>query len=233
MKKMLFLVMALVVVAFALPALAQSVNDNDIYENTNANGNAIGYRSTNNQYQNANFGDISKAPVNKSNISINNNGAGNSDNSDNSYATFMNKSSLSIDGVGNNNQVGNQDFYLGVDLTAVNSANNNTVYAGNMMVAFQNQYQFTHQFDHQMAFGAAFQETENCNFFIPIQPIHLSQTNTGITAGNGAGAVVGISSNAFNAGGGSIQGMFGTSLNLGGIAQNQAAANVVTAFSAQ
>jgi hypothetical protein len=82
-------------------------------------------------------------------------------------------------------------------------------------------------------FSQAFQNTTDCNFFIPINPVHLSQSNTGLTGGDFAGAVVGPSSNAFNAGGGSIQGMFGVSLNTGGVAQNQAAANVVTAFSAQ
>uniref|UniRef100_A0A7V4G9B4 Uncharacterized protein n=1 Tax=Desulfobacca acetoxidans TaxID=60893 RepID=A0A7V4G9B4_9BACT len=231
MKKLLVLLMALAVLAFALPAFAN--DDNDIYKNDQALGNSVGDNNTNNQYQNANFGDRDAGLINKSRITYQNNDAGNVDDSDYSSARFMNKSRLTISGVGNNNSIGNRTLYLGVDLTATNSLNNNTVYGGDMEFAFQYQYQYAHQYDHQMAFGSAFQDTENCNFYIPIQPVHLSQSNTGITGGDYAGAVVGPSSNAFNSTGSSFQGMVGVSLNTGGVAQNQAAANVVTAFRAQ
>jgi len=253
MKKLLVFAMALALVALALPAFAE-VSDNDINGNAGAIGNTQGVgNNQNNQFNGAVFGDkYDGGAVNGTTFNVNNNGAGN--NIDNSQSVFMNKSTLDISGngsnndidnsgagsflnksavvvagTGNDNWIGNQAYFI--NLQATDSVNNNVLYLGSTEHAWQNQYQNTHQFDHQLNFPTTFQDSTDAAIFMPINPVHLSQNNTGMNVGDYAGAALAASAVGFNATGANISGMYLGSANTGGVAQNQAAANVVTAFS--
>lgn len=233
MKKLLVLAMALVLVAFALPAFAQ-VQSNDINDNGAAAGNTQGYNNNNtNQFLNANAGDqYTGGGVNGGSVTVNDNFSRNT--VDTSIGLLLNKSAVTVTGSFNETNV--TANAATISITATDSLNGNTVYVGPMNLAWQYQYAYTHQFDHQMNFPTTFQDSTDAAIYMPINPVHLSQSNTGITAGVGAGACVGGalggSGVAFNATGADISGMFLGGLNAGGVAHNQAAANVVTAFSA-
>uniref|UniRef100_A0A7V4G994 Secreted protein n=1 Tax=Desulfobacca acetoxidans TaxID=60893 RepID=A0A7V4G994_9BACT len=229
MKKLFVLIMALVLVALALPALAQN-DHNDIYENGAANGNVIGDNNTNNQFQNANYGDRDLGLLmNKSTLTISGNGSNNEDTSDHSSA-FINKSTISVSNSLTGNQANNLDATASIHAHLNNSLNGNTLYFGPMDNAWQFSNQYEHQYDHQMAFGSAFNGAENTTFFIPISNYHMEQANTNISVGNFAGQANGA--NLINMNSAQVSGMFTLTANIGGVGTNQTVLNAVTAFAA-
>lgn len=261
MKKLLFLMAALVVVAFALPALAQNaiVNSNDINNNGAAVGNSQGEAITNaGQFAGAQWGDnYTGGGINGSTVNVNGNGSWNNIDNSGGAGTAVNKSNIGlfgngslntldvsggpntllngstvyVSGVGNFNAINNQAYKF--DITATNSLNDNNFYQGPMTSAWQYQYYATHQYEHTIFFDKTFQGATDVVAFMPINPVHLAQSNTGINAGENAGAATATTNAAFNASNSKITGMFGANMNMGGIAQNQGGLNVVTAFSTQ
>lgn len=226
MKKLLFLVMAVALVAFAVPALA----DNWIDGGGGAvNNNMVGSTATDDSVNKGSVDSLAVAGtynLGSQNVIGSNNIVTDEDFTVKGYGEFVSDSTTnSTTFSGNNAQIG---------IAATGSLNNNNVYVGNMDTAWQNQYQYTHQYDHQLDFSLTFEAAAGVTPYMPISNVHLAQSNTGIKTGDGAGAVgstaVGVQAN-FGPGS-NVSGMVGVSQNLGGVAQNQAGANVVSAFSA-